>query len=156
MPKNFVPKHRQEETKQKYELRLKNCKYRLMQDTEQLQLRADRYTEKFHTIDKDIDILIEMKYNETPSKIDHFKEQWKLKCKNEEIKFRDICCAREKLIRSTLSTFKIYSGSTKEKSDRKNCKGAKNKLMYLEKLVSPTLEHKKEPNSKRTDISKNY
>ena len=75
IPKNFVPKHRQEETKQECEVRLKHCKYRLMQDKELLQLRADRYTEKFRTLDKDIDIPIEMKYSKTPPKIDHFKEQ---------------------------------------------------------------------------------
>lgn len=119
IPKQLVPKHLPNETIQEYNLRLQHAKEKLYQKTEILEFRKNKYKEKLHQMDIEIDNLIENRYGNDMAKVESLKNQWKQDRKNEEIKSQQIWQGNEALLRSKLSTFKTNSNSVKTKCNRK-------------------------------------
>ena len=77
IPKQLVPKHRRNETIQEYNLRLQHAKEKLLQETEILEFRKNKYKEKLRQMDIEIDNLIENKNRNDVSKAESLKSQWK-------------------------------------------------------------------------------
>ena len=77
IPKQLVPRHRRNETKEEYNLRLQHAKEKLYQETEIIEFRMNKYKEKLHRIDIEIDNLIENRHRNDMSKVESMKYQWK-------------------------------------------------------------------------------
>ena len=119
IPKQRVPRHRRNETTREYNLRLQHAKEKLYQETEIIEFRMNKYKEKLHRIDIEIDNLIENRHRNDMSKVESMKNQWKEDCKNEEIKSQQMWQGNEALLRSELSTFKTNLNSVEPESNRK-------------------------------------
>ena len=122
LPKCLIPKHRSDETKEEYELRLKHAKQKLQQETELLLSRRGYYETKFNNIDKEIETLIETKHGKDSLRAQSLKNQWKIESQNEEIKSKEMWQQTEALMRSQLRTFKITSNIRKPKPNKEKCK----------------------------------
>ena len=118
----LIPKHRSDETKEEYELRLKHAKQKLQQEAELLLSRRGYYETKFNNIDKEIETLIETKHGKDSLRAQSLKNQWKIESQNEEIKSKEMWQHTEALMRSQLRTFKITSSIRKPKPNKEKCK----------------------------------
>ena len=81
LPNHLDPKHQREETKEEYKLRVNQAQQKLMEEIEILRLKSDTYGEKIKMIDKEIDNMIIVKYENHPIKKEHLRDQWKERCK---------------------------------------------------------------------------
>ena len=122
LPRCLIPKHRPDETKQEYELRLKHAKQKLQQEAELLLSRRNYYEKRFVNIDNDIEKLIETKHGKVSLKTLSLKDQWKMESQNEEIKSKEMWQHTEALMRSQLRTFKRTSNHRKPKQNEEKCK----------------------------------
>ena len=121
IPKQLVPRHRRNESIQEYNLRLQHAKEKLHQETEIIEFKKNKYKQKLHRMDIEIDNLIENRHRNDMSRVESLKNQWKEDCKNEEIKSQQIWQGNEALLRSELSTFKTNSNFVEPKCNRKKC-----------------------------------
>ena len=122
LPKCLVPKHRPDETKEEYELRLKHAKQKLQQEAEFLLSRRGYYETKFNNIDNEIETLIETKHGKDSLRTLSLKDQWKIESQNEEIKSKEMWQHTEALMRSQLHTFKTKRNHSKPKLHKEKCK----------------------------------
>ena len=122
LPKCLVPKHRPDETKQEYELRLKYAEQKLQQEAELLLSRGNNYEKKFNNVDNEIENLIETKRGKDSLKTLALKDQWKMERQNEEIKSNEMWQHIEALMRSQLRTFKRTNNDRKPKNNEEEYK----------------------------------
>ena len=117
LPNHLVPKHQREETKEEYKLRVNQAQQKLMEEIEILRLKSDTYGEKIKMIDKEIDNMIIVKYENHPIKKEHLRDQWKERCKKEEIKSSQIWQDKEANMRSNIDTNIIPNSIEQDSND---------------------------------------
>ena len=117
LPNHLVPRHQREETKEEYEVRVNQAQQKLMEEIEILRLKSDTYGEKIKMIDKEIDNMIIVKYEKHPIKKEHLRNQWKEKCKKEEMKSSQIWQDKEANMRSNIDRVIIPNSMEQESNE---------------------------------------
>ena len=131
VPRHLVPKHRPEETKQEYQLRVEHAKEKLKQEIQILESRRDSYEKKTKIMDDEIDTMIKTKYDKHPMKEDYFRNKWIVDCKMEELKSNQMWQAKEAYVRSKMCTLKTNAngGSIHPKRKRQKLTKAESRQM---------------------------
>jgi len=86
VPNHLIPRHKPEETKQEYQLRLDHSQQKLKQEIQILESKRETYEKKTKIIDNEIDTIIMTRYEKHPIKKAYFKNKLIAKCKREELK----------------------------------------------------------------------
>ena len=86
-----------------------------MEEIEILGLKSDTYGKKIKMIDKEIHNMIIVKYERHPIKKEHLRNQWKVKCKKEEIKSSQTWQQKEANMQSNIDNI-IIPNSTEQES----------------------------------------
>ena len=125
VPDHLVPKHKPEESKQEYQLRLDHSKQKLKQEIQILESRRETYEKKTKMMDNEIDTIIITKYENDPIKKEYFKNKWITECKMEELKSSQMWQAKEAYMRSKMYTLKTNANPFATPSKRRKHKLAK-------------------------------
>ena len=96
---------------------MNQAQQKLMEEIEILRLKSDTYGEKIKMIDKEIDNMIIVKYENHPIKKEHLRDQWKERCKKEEIKSSQIWQDKEANMRSNIDTNIIPNSIERDAND---------------------------------------
>jgi len=132
VPNHLIPRHKPEETKQEYQLRLDHSQQKLKQEIQILESKRETYEKKTKIIDNEIDTIIMMRYEKHPIKKAYFKNKLIAKCKREELKSSQMGQAKEAYMRSKIHTLKTNANPATTKSKRKKHKLAKTESKQME------------------------
>ena len=138
VPSHLIPKHRPEETKQEYELRIEHAKEKLKQEIQIAESRRDSYEKKTKVLDNKIDNMIMRKYDKDPIKKEYLRNQWKSECKAEEVKSHQMWQAKEAEMRSKMHRLKKNANPATTRSKRRKhevTKAETKKMAYTDSEI---------------------
>lgn len=126
LPRYLVPKHRPEETREEYQLRIIHSKERLLHETEIFKIKMNNYERKFKSIDIEVKHFIREKFFDRPTMIQTSINEWESECDKEEAKSKQMWQCKETHILSKCSKFQNLVSQNlkvKRRSNLNACKG---------------------------------
>ena len=146
LPRYLVPKHRPEETREEYQLRIIQNKERLLHETEIFKIKMNNYERKFKCIDLEVKDFIREKFNDQPTKIQTSINKWESECDKEETKSKQMWQCEETHILSKCSKFQNLASQNLKLKQRSNLNTCKGKVQANRESVKQKNQNKEKRN----------